>query len=91
MSTFTLASAFSPASLWLAHFADHQSLNPPSMMTSGESIPWGSLPLEGYVLSQWTSVAIDALDERQRHLAQQFAAIGHSGRFVSACYRNAIP
>ena len=55
------------------------------MMTSGESIPWGSLPLELYVLSQWTSVAIDALDERRRHLAQQFAAIGYSGRFVGHC------
>ena len=52
------------------------------MMSSGESIPWGSLPLELYVLSQCTSVAIDALDERRRHLAQQFAAIGYSGRFV---------
>ena len=55
------------------------------MMASGESIPWGSLPLEIYVLSQWTSVAIDALNERRRHLAQQFAAIGYSGRFVGHC------
>ena len=55
------------------------------MMASGGSILWGSLPLKLYVLSQWTSVAIDALNERRRHLAQQFAAIGYSGRFVGHC------
>jgi hypothetical protein len=50
-------------------------------------IPWGSLPLELYVLSQWTSLAIDDLGKRRRQLAQQFTTIGYSGRFVGARYR----
>jgi hypothetical protein len=47
-------------------------------------IPWGSLPLELYVLSQWISQSLitDELGKRRRQLAQQFTAIGYSGRFV---------
>ncbi|GAB7325200.1 hypothetical protein MBLNU13_g09272t3 [Cladosporium sp. NU13] len=57
-------------------------------MTSRESISWGSLPLELYVLSQWASVAINGFGKRRRHLAQQFAAIGYSGRFLHATRLN---
>jgi hypothetical protein len=47
-------------------------------------IPWGSLPLELYVLSQWNSPSLttDDLGTHRRQLAQKFTAIGYSGRFV---------
>lgn len=45
---------------------------------------WHSLPLESYVLVHWASLATDDLNERRRQLAQQFTAIGYSGRFVGA-------
>ncbi|KAM0717801.1 hypothetical protein Q7P37_006133 [Cladosporium fusiforme] len=53
-------------------------------MTSSEQMPWGSLPLEHYVLAQWASLASHDLDKRRRQLAQQFTAIGYSGRFLHA-------
>ena len=52
-------------------------------MTSVERIPWGSLPLELHVLSEWTSLAIDDLDQRRRQLEQQYIAVGYPGRYVS--------
>jgi hypothetical protein len=52
-------------------------------MASNERLPWGSLPLEHYVLSQWASLATDDHSERRRQLVRQYAAIGSSGRFVS--------
>lgn len=55
-----------------------------TIMTSIERIPWGSVPLELYVLAQWTSLPIDDLSKRRRQLAQQFTAIGYFGRFVGA-------
>lgn len=58
-----------------------------SVMTSSERMPWGSLPLESYVLAQWTSLATGGLDQRRRQLAQQFTAIGDSGRYVDACHK----
>jgi hypothetical protein len=42
----------------------------PSTMTSSEQMPWGSLPLELYVLSQWTSLSTSDLSARRRQLAQ---------------------
>lgn len=56
-------------------------------MTSSERLPWGPLPLEHYVLSQWTSLATEDLGKRRRQLAQRFTAIGYRGRYVRACYR----
>ncbi|KAI6881205.1 cytochrome protein, partial [Hortaea werneckii] len=49
-------------------------------MVSTEGIPWGSLPLERYVLAQWASLPSVAPDRRRRQLAQQFTAIGQSAR-----------
>ncbi|KAI7565541.1 hypothetical protein KC343_g6073 [Hortaea werneckii] len=51
-------------------------------MTSTEEMPWGSLPLERYVLAQWASLPSIAPDHRRRQLAQQFTAIGHSARVL---------
>jgi hypothetical protein len=56
-------------------------------MTSSSRMPWGSLPLDLYVLAYWASLAIEDFDKRRRQLAEQFTAIGYSGRFVGACYR----
>lgn len=56
-------------------------------MASIERLPWGSLPLEHYVLSQWTSLATEDPGKRRCQLAQRFTAIGYSGRYVRACHR----
>lgn len=55
-----------------------------SIMTSTERLPWGSLPLESYVLAQWSSHPTDDLNKRRRQLARRFTAIGYSGRYVGA-------
>ncbi|RMY46582.1 hypothetical protein D0865_09203 [Hortaea werneckii] len=45
-------------------------------------MPWGSLPLERFVLAKWATLATDDPDHRRHQLAQQFTAIGHSGRVM---------
>ncbi|KAI6914284.1 hypothetical protein KC318_g644 [Hortaea werneckii] len=51
-------------------------------MQSDERIPWGELPLERFVLAKWATLATDDPDQRRHQLAQQFTAIGHSGRVM---------
>lgn len=43
----------------------------------------GSLPLERYILAQWTSTTETDLHERRRQLARAFVELGNAHRFVS--------
>lgn len=58
-----------------------------SIMASTERLPWGSLPLETYVLAHWASHPTDDLDTRRRQLAQQYVALGYRGHYVSLRHR----